>query len=95
MLMMNLESRPVIFEDVGRQILATGERKSPLYLCDMIGKYRSHLQHHLSQISIYRQELAAVRVIEGDWKPCSQPPDTKHTSAVEAAAVLNANKSLV
>ena len=39
MLMMNLESRPVIFEDVGRQILATGERKSPQALCDMIGKF--------------------------------------------------------
>uniref|UniRef100_H2YP30 Peptidase M16 C-terminal domain-containing protein n=1 Tax=Ciona savignyi TaxID=51511 RepID=H2YP30_CIOSA len=37
MLMMN-EARPVIFEDVGRQILATGERKSPQQLCDMIDK---------------------------------------------------------
>nr|CAB3264969.1 mitochondrial-processing peptidase subunit alpha-like [Phallusia mammillata] len=36
MLMMNLEARPIIFEDVGRQILATGVRKSPLELCDMI-----------------------------------------------------------
>nr|XP_002119957.1 mitochondrial-processing peptidase subunit alpha-like [Ciona intestinalis] len=36
MLMMNLEARPVIFEDVGRQILATGERKSPKQLCEMI-----------------------------------------------------------
>jgi len=36
MLMMNLESRPVIFEDVGRQILATGTRKSPQELCQMI-----------------------------------------------------------
>merc|ERR1712002_669682 len=38
MLMMNLEARPVIFEDVGRQILATGTRKSPQELCDMIEK---------------------------------------------------------
>ena len=29
MLLMNLESRPVIFEDIGRQVLATGERKRP------------------------------------------------------------------
>ena len=29
MLMMNLESRPVIFEDVGRQVLATRSRKLP------------------------------------------------------------------
>ncbi|XP_039269449.2 mitochondrial-processing peptidase subunit alpha-like [Styela clava] len=36
MLMMNLESRPVMFEDVGRQVLATGLRKSPQELCEMI-----------------------------------------------------------
>ncbi|XP_055056654.1 mitochondrial-processing peptidase subunit alpha [Misgurnus anguillicaudatus] len=36
MLMMNLESRPVIFEDVGRQVLATGKRKLPSELCDLI-----------------------------------------------------------
>ncbi|XP_063172296.1 mitochondrial-processing peptidase subunit alpha-like isoform X1 [Candoia aspera] len=38
MLMMNLESRPVIFEDVGRQVLATGGRKLPHELCVLIGK---------------------------------------------------------
>uniref|UniRef100_A0A8C4X0E4 Mitochondrial-processing peptidase subunit alpha n=1 Tax=Eptatretus burgeri TaxID=7764 RepID=A0A8C4X0E4_EPTBU len=36
MLMMNLESRPVVFEDVGRQVLATGKRKLPHELCSMI-----------------------------------------------------------
>ncbi|XP_078498039.1 mitochondrial-processing peptidase subunit alpha isoform X2 [Lissotriton helveticus] len=36
MLMMNLESRPVIFEDVGRQVLATGGRKLPDELCNLI-----------------------------------------------------------
>lgn len=36
MLMMNLESRPVVFEDIGRQVLATGERKSAQQLCQMI-----------------------------------------------------------
>ncbi|XP_015686907.1 mitochondrial-processing peptidase subunit alpha-like, partial [Protobothrops mucrosquamatus] len=36
MLMMNLESRPVIFEDVGRQVLATGGRKLPQELCVLI-----------------------------------------------------------
>ncbi|KAI7813031.1 mitochondrial-processing peptidase subunit alpha [Triplophysa rosa] len=36
MLMMNLESRPVVFEDVGRQVLATGRRKLPHELCDLI-----------------------------------------------------------
>ncbi|KAG1927943.1 mitochondrial-processing peptidase subunit alpha [Pimephales promelas] len=36
MLMMNLESRPVVFEDVGRQVLATGKRKLPHELCELI-----------------------------------------------------------
>ncbi|XP_063492833.1 mitochondrial-processing peptidase subunit alpha isoform X1 [Symphalangus syndactylus] len=40
MLMMNLESRPVIFEDVGRQVLATRSRKLPHELCALIRKYR-------------------------------------------------------
>lgn len=39
MLMMNLESRPVIFEDVGRQVLATGKRKLPHELCHLISEY--------------------------------------------------------
>nr|CAD7590828.1 unnamed protein product [Timema genevievae] len=29
MLLMNLEARPVVFEDIGRQVLATGHRKRP------------------------------------------------------------------
>uniref|UniRef100_A0A670YIY7 Mitochondrial-processing peptidase subunit alpha n=1 Tax=Pseudonaja textilis TaxID=8673 RepID=A0A670YIY7_PSETE len=41
MLMMNLESRPVIFEDVGRQVLATGGRKLPQELCVLIGKWQA------------------------------------------------------
>ena len=39
MLLMNLESRPVIFEDIGRQILATGHRKRPQHFIDEIGKF--------------------------------------------------------
>jgi len=38
MLMMNLETRPVVFEDVGRQVLANGERQQPQYYCDKIDK---------------------------------------------------------
>ncbi|XP_043913802.1 mitochondrial-processing peptidase subunit alpha [Protopterus annectens] len=40
MLMMNLESRPVIFEDVGRQVLATGTRKLPHELCNLINNVK-------------------------------------------------------
>lgn len=40
MLMMNLEARPVVFEDVGRQVLATRSRKLPHELCALIREYR-------------------------------------------------------
>lgn len=36
MLLMNLESRPVIFEDIGRQVLAIGHRKRPQYFIELI-----------------------------------------------------------
>jgi processing peptidase subunit alpha len=36
MLMMNLESRNVVFEDIGRQVLATGQRNLPEELCNKI-----------------------------------------------------------
>lgn len=38
MLMMNLESRPVVFEDIGRQVLASGMRRQPEYYYEEIGK---------------------------------------------------------
>ena len=39
MLLMNLESRPVVFEDIGRQVLANGQRQPPQYYIDEIGKF--------------------------------------------------------
>jgi len=38
MLLMNLESRPVIFEDVARQVLAQGHRKKPEHFIALIDK---------------------------------------------------------
>uniref|UniRef100_U5ETP2 Mitochondrial-processing peptidase subunit alpha n=1 Tax=Corethrella appendiculata TaxID=1370023 RepID=U5ETP2_9DIPT len=38
MLLMNLEARPVVFEDIGRQVLATGERKRPEHFIEEIEK---------------------------------------------------------
>lgn len=38
MLLMNLESRPVVFEDIGRQVLSTGERKPPQHFINEIEK---------------------------------------------------------
>ncbi|XP_071566238.1 mitochondrial-processing peptidase subunit alpha-like [Temnothorax nylanderi] len=36
MLLMNLEQRPVVFEDIGRQVPATGTRKRPEYFMQAI-----------------------------------------------------------
>ncbi|XP_045104172.1 mitochondrial-processing peptidase subunit alpha-like [Portunus trituberculatus] len=36
MLLMNLESRPVVFEDIARQVLATGKRLQPQHFMDLI-----------------------------------------------------------
>ena len=36
MLLMNLESRPVMFEDVARQVLASGSRKPATYYIEAI-----------------------------------------------------------
>ncbi|XP_071442365.1 mitochondrial-processing peptidase subunit alpha [Hetaerina americana] len=41
MLLMNLEARPVVFEDIGRQVLATGHRKRPEYYIEEIDKIRA------------------------------------------------------
>lgn len=38
MLLMNLEARPVVFEDIARQVLATGHRKRPEYFMNAIGE---------------------------------------------------------
>jgi processing peptidase subunit alpha len=41
MLLMNLEARPVVFEDIGRQVLATGVRKRPEQFMQEISEYQS------------------------------------------------------
>ena len=44
MLLMNLESRPVIFEDCARQVLSIGERRNPQHFISLIDKVGWHLQ---------------------------------------------------
>lgn len=48
MLLMNLESRPVVFEDIGRQVLATGERLPPSHYFDEIGQLIGQLTYGLN-----------------------------------------------
>lgn len=38
MLLMNLEARPVVFEDIARQVVANGFRRSPKFYMDAIDK---------------------------------------------------------
>ncbi|KAK4313571.1 hypothetical protein Pmani_015081 [Petrolisthes manimaculis] len=41
MLLMNLESRPVVFEDIGRQVLATGNRLQPQHFMELISNVKA------------------------------------------------------
>lgn len=58
MLLMNLESRPVIFEDIGRQVLATGHRKRPQYFIDEIGEFLNfviRINHQIFLCLVFRK----------------------------------------
>lgn len=57
MLLMNLESRPVVFEDVARQVLANGFRRPPQFFIEQIGK--------VTEEDVRR---VAARMLKG--KPC-------------------------
>src|SRR4051794_35003385 len=50
-LMMNLEMRPVMFEDLGRQVLAHDERRMPHYYAEKIGE--SELRHFTQGLCKY------------------------------------------
>ncbi|XP_022106049.1 mitochondrial-processing peptidase subunit alpha-like [Acanthaster planci] len=61
MLMMNLEARPVVFEDLGRQVLATGERKHPQEFCQMIEKITADdIQRVASRMLRSKPSVAAM-----------------------------------
>lgn len=49
MLLMNLEARPVMFEDIGRQVLASGHRKDADYYISEIGKIKEEDIHRVVQ----------------------------------------------
>ena len=50
MLLMNLESRPVVFEDIARQVLANGQRKKTQHFIDSIGKFS--YSHRVTRVNI-------------------------------------------
>ncbi|KAM5300393.1 mitochondrial-processing peptidase subunit alpha isoform 3-T3 [Ctenodactylus gundi] len=66
MLMMNLESRPVIFEDVGRQVLATHSRKLPHELCTLIRNVKPEdIKRVASQMLRGKPAVAALGDLSG------------------------------
>ncbi|XP_076455236.1 mitochondrial-processing peptidase subunit alpha-like [Babylonia areolata] len=65
MLMMNLESRPVVFEDIGRQVLASGKRHQPSYYYDEIGKItESDIQRVANRMLKSKPAVAAYGTLE-------------------------------
>ncbi|CAL1293081.1 unnamed protein product [Larinioides sclopetarius] len=74
-LLMNLESRPVIFEDIGRQVLATGSRKEPEYFIQEIAKITADDIHNISTKML--KTKASVAAL-GDLK---QLPSLKEINA--------------
>ena len=50
MLMMNLEVRPVVFEDIGRQVLAGSKRRTAQFYYDEIGECRAFVRTSKTEI---------------------------------------------
>ncbi|XP_028164438.1 mitochondrial-processing peptidase subunit alpha [Ostrinia nubilalis] len=61
MLLMNLEARPVVFEDVGRQVLATGKRKPPSFFINEIEKITADDIVRVARRMLSKQPAVAAR----------------------------------
>ncbi|XP_015113660.1 mitochondrial-processing peptidase subunit alpha [Diachasma alloeum] len=61
MLLMNLEQRPVVFEDIGRQVLATGVRKRPEYFMQEIEKITREDVHRVARRLLKSPPSVAAR----------------------------------
>jgi len=65
MLLMNLESRPVVFEDIGRQVLSTGHRKRPEEFMEKIRAIKAEdIQRVASRMLRSKPSVAAL----GDFR---------------------------
>ncbi|TRY63141.1 hypothetical protein TCAL_00342 [Tigriopus californicus] len=60
MLLMNLESRPVIFEDVARQVLAQGERRDPREYIELIDQIQPADINQIANKMLASQPSVAV-----------------------------------
>lgn len=61
MLLMNLEARPVVFEDIARQVLATGHRKRPEYFIKAIESVTAEDIHRVARQLLKSQPSVAAR----------------------------------
>ncbi|XP_063973195.1 mitochondrial-processing peptidase subunit alpha [Diachasmimorpha longicaudata] len=61
MLLMNLEQRPVVFEDIGRQVLATGARKRPEYFMQAIEEITREDVHRVAKRLLKSPPSVAAR----------------------------------
>lgn len=65
MLLMNLESRPVIFEDVARQVLAQGQRERPEHYIEKISKITGEdIQRIADKMLTSKPSVAAVGTLK-------------------------------
>ncbi|PSN38074.1 Mitochondrial-processing peptidase subunit alpha [Blattella germanica] len=61
MLLMNLEARPVVFEDIARQVLSTGHRKRPEHFIEAIDKVQADDIHRVARQLLKSQPSVAAR----------------------------------
>ncbi|KDR08018.1 mitochondrial-processing peptidase subunit alpha [Zootermopsis nevadensis] len=61
MLLMNLEARPVVFEDIARQVLATGHRKRPEHFIKAIEDVTAEDIHRVARQLLKSQPSIAAR----------------------------------
>ncbi|PNF36735.1 Mitochondrial-processing peptidase subunit alpha, partial [Cryptotermes secundus] len=61
MLLMNLEARPVVFEDIARQVLATGHRKRPEHFIKAIENVTAEDIHRVARQLLKSQPSVAAR----------------------------------
>ncbi|XP_069695933.1 mitochondrial-processing peptidase subunit alpha [Periplaneta americana] len=61
MLLMNLEARPVVFEDIARQVLATGKRKRPEHFIKEIDKVTVEDIQRVARQMLKSQPAVAAR----------------------------------
>ncbi|XP_075554383.1 mitochondrial-processing peptidase subunit alpha isoform X4 [Dermacentor variabilis] len=66
MLLMNLEARPVMFEDIGRQVLASGHRKDADYYISEISKIKADdIERVVQRMLRARASVAALGNLRG------------------------------